>query len=102
MRFHPTRGAMSLGESKGGLPPDCCVEEEPAALAAMKAAIETYHDKDGNASLHLHSELSVLLKLTFIFPKTTKPSKCCIKGELPLQPCLVSMKSKFQDWLILP
>lgn len=46
MRFHPTRGAMSLGKSKGGLPPDNCVEEEPAALAAMKTAIETYHDKD--------------------------------------------------------
>ena len=41
MRFHPTRGAMSLGKSKGGLPPDNCVEEEPAALEAMKVAIET-------------------------------------------------------------
>ena len=45
MRFHPTRGAMSLGKSKGGLPPDNCVEEEPAALEAMKVAIEEFHDK---------------------------------------------------------
>ena len=46
IRFHPTRGAMSLGKSKGGLPPDSCVEEEPAALEAMKAAVEAYHDKE--------------------------------------------------------
>ncbi len=45
MRFHPTRGAMSLGKSKGGLPPDSCCEEEPAALQEMEAAIKTYHDK---------------------------------------------------------
>ena len=46
MRFHPTRGAMSRGKSKGGLPPDSCVEEEPAILEAMKAAIDQFHDKD--------------------------------------------------------
>ena len=26
LRFHPTRGAMSIGESDGGLPPDALVE----------------------------------------------------------------------------
>jgi cytosine/adenosine deaminase-related metal-dependent hydrolase len=31
LRFHPTRGAMSIGESKGGLPPDALVEEEAAS-----------------------------------------------------------------------
>lgn len=44
MRFHPTRGAMSLGKSKGGLPPDSCCEEEDAALKEMKRLVETYHD----------------------------------------------------------
>ena len=29
IRFHPTRGAMSVGESAGGLPPDSLVEHEP-------------------------------------------------------------------------
>ena len=29
IRFHPTRGAMSVGESAGGLPPDSLVEDEP-------------------------------------------------------------------------
>ena len=33
LRFHPTRGAMSIGESAGGLPPDHLVEDEAAILA---------------------------------------------------------------------
>lgn len=44
VRFHACRGSMSLGESRGGLPPDDCVEEEPAILADCARAIETHHD----------------------------------------------------------
>jgi cytosine/adenosine deaminase-related metal-dependent hydrolase len=44
LRFHATRGAMSLGESKGGLPPDRATEDEGAILRDMRRAIETYHD----------------------------------------------------------
>jgi cytosine/adenosine deaminase-related metal-dependent hydrolase len=44
MRFHPTRGSMSVGESKGGLPPDALVEDEAAILADTRRLIETYHD----------------------------------------------------------
>lgn len=44
VRFHASRGSMSLGESKGGLPPDDCVEEEPAILRDSQRVIETYHD----------------------------------------------------------
>jgi len=32
LRFHPTRGSMSIGESDGGLPPDSLVEKEGAIL----------------------------------------------------------------------
>lgn len=32
LRFHPTRGAMSIGESAGGLPPDSLVEREAAMV----------------------------------------------------------------------
>ncbi|HIC87961.1 MAG TPA: 8-oxoguanine deaminase [Anaerolineae bacterium] len=46
IRFHPCRGAMSLGESQGGLPPDQVVEDEDAVLRDMQRAIETYHDPD--------------------------------------------------------
>jgi cytosine/adenosine deaminase-related metal-dependent hydrolase len=43
IRFHATRGSMSLGESKGGLPPDSVVEEEDAILADCQRAVETFH-----------------------------------------------------------
>jgi cytosine/adenosine deaminase-related metal-dependent hydrolase len=44
IRFHPCRGSMSLGESKGGLPPDSVVEDEDAILAHTEAMIDTFHD----------------------------------------------------------
>lgn len=43
IRFHATRGSMSLGESQGGLPPDSVVEEEDAILRDCQRAIETFH-----------------------------------------------------------
>src|ERR1700726_3408161 len=44
VRFHASRGSMSLGESKGGLPPDDCVEEEDFILKDSQRVIEKYHD----------------------------------------------------------
>ncbi|WP_413872513.1 8-oxoguanine deaminase [Albidovulum sp.] len=44
LRFHPTRGAMSIGESKGGLPPDALVEEEAAILKDMERVVDAFHD----------------------------------------------------------
>jgi 8-oxoguanine deaminase len=44
LRFHAARGSMSLGESKGGLPPDSVVEEEKAILADCRRVLETFHD----------------------------------------------------------
>jgi cytosine/adenosine deaminase-related metal-dependent hydrolase len=44
MRFHATRGAMSLGESKGGLPPDALCEDEQAILRDMQRVVEGHHD----------------------------------------------------------
>ena len=44
IRFHPTRGSMSLGESQGGLPPDRVTEREDAILRDCVRVIETYHD----------------------------------------------------------
>lgn len=45
MRFHPTRGSMSVGESKGGLPPDSIVEDEAAILKDTRRLIEEHHDQ---------------------------------------------------------
>jgi cytosine/adenosine deaminase-related metal-dependent hydrolase len=44
LRFHPCRGSMSLGESKGGLPPDSVVEDEDSILADTEAMIKRFHD----------------------------------------------------------
>ncbi|HTU68751.1 MAG TPA: 8-oxoguanine deaminase [Candidatus Baltobacteraceae bacterium] len=44
MRFHAARGSMSLGQSRGGLPPDSCVEDEAEILRDSQRAIERYHD----------------------------------------------------------
>ncbi len=44
IRFHPCRGAMDLGVSKGGLPPDCVVEDRDAILAAYATALDEFHD----------------------------------------------------------
>lgn len=44
LRFHPTRGAMSIGESAGGLPPDSLVEREPAILEDMIRVVDQFHD----------------------------------------------------------
>lgn len=49
LRFHAARGAMSRGESKGGLPPDSCVEEEEAILMDAERLIHRYHDMSDHA-----------------------------------------------------
>ncbi|HEY67772.1 MAG TPA: 8-oxoguanine deaminase [Thermoflexia bacterium] len=53
IRFHASRGAMSLGESKGGLPPDGVVEDEDFILKDTQRAIETYHDPEPYAMLRI-------------------------------------------------
>ncbi len=46
MRFHASRGAMSVGRSKGGLPPDAVVEDEAAILRDAARLIETFHQPE--------------------------------------------------------
>jgi len=43
VRFHASRGAMSLGHSQGGLPPDDCVEKEADILSDSERVIAEYH-----------------------------------------------------------
>ncbi len=44
LRFHPTRGAISIGTSAGGLPPDSLVESEAAILEDMIRVVDAFHD----------------------------------------------------------
>ncbi|MBW0275641.1 hydroxydechloroatrazine ethylaminohydrolase [Nocardia sp. MH4] len=53
LRFHPARGSMDLGQSKGGLPPDDVVESIDDILAASSAAIEQWHDPSFDAMVRI-------------------------------------------------
>ena len=53
IRFHATRGAMSVGESDGGLPPDNLVEREPDILNDTIRLIDRYHDAADGAMLRI-------------------------------------------------
>jgi len=52
-RFHPTRGSMSLGESKGGLPPDRVTDSEEHILKDSLRVIETFHDPEPYSMLRI-------------------------------------------------
>ena len=44
IRFHPTRGSMCRGRSRGGLPPDECCQDEATILADCERVIARWHD----------------------------------------------------------
>ena len=49
VRFHPTRGSMSLSEKDGGLPPDAVVADDDEILAASEDAVARHHDRSWGA-----------------------------------------------------
>ena len=53
IRFHAARGSMSLGESKGGLPPDEVVESEEEIISESRRLIETWHDPEPQSMLQI-------------------------------------------------
>ncbi len=53
MRFHPTRGSMSIGESDGGLPPDSLVEREADILEDSIRLIDAWHDAAEGSMLRI-------------------------------------------------
>ncbi len=53
LRFHATRGAMSIGESDGGLPPDTLVEDETAILNDSIRVIDAFHDPSPGAMVRV-------------------------------------------------
>jgi cytosine/adenosine deaminase-related metal-dependent hydrolase len=44
MRFHPTRGSMTLSAKDGGLPPDSVVQDDDEVLADCERLVELHHD----------------------------------------------------------
>ena len=53
LRFHASRGSMSVGESNGGLPPDSLVEQEADILKDSQRLIEQYHNNDRYSMLRI-------------------------------------------------
>jgi cytosine/adenosine deaminase-related metal-dependent hydrolase len=53
LRFHPTRGAMSIGQSAGGLPPDSLTEREADILTDMVRVVDAHHDPREGAMLRV-------------------------------------------------
>jgi cytosine/adenosine deaminase-related metal-dependent hydrolase len=53
LRFHASRGSMSVGESLGGLPPDSLVEKEADILKDSQRLIEQYHDHARHSMLRM-------------------------------------------------
>ena len=53
VRLQASRGSMSLGESKGGLPPDSVVDNEEAILSDSVRLIERYHDPRPGAKIQI-------------------------------------------------
>jgi cytosine/adenosine deaminase-related metal-dependent hydrolase len=49
VRFHPTRGSMSLSQKDGGLPPDDVVADDDDILAASEDAVLRHHDRSWGA-----------------------------------------------------
>ena len=53
IRFHPTRGSMSLSQKDGGLPPDSVVESESRILEESERVVRTYHDPSHGSMLRI-------------------------------------------------
>ena len=53
VRFHPTRGSMSLSVKDGGLPPDDVVQDDDEILAACEDAVRRHHDPEPGAMVRI-------------------------------------------------
>lgn len=53
VRFHPTRGSMSLSRKDGGLPPDSVVQDDDTILAESEAMVARHHDPSHGAMVRI-------------------------------------------------
>jgi 8-oxoguanine deaminase len=53
LRFHPTRGSMSMSKKDGGLPPDSVVQTEDEILSEYERVISKYHDTSKYAMVRI-------------------------------------------------
>lgn len=76
IRFHATRGSMSRGRSKGGLPPDSVVQTEDFIMKDCERLVHKFHDAHKFAMTQValapcspFSVTTELLKLTAVMAK---------------------------------
>jgi cytosine/adenosine deaminase-related metal-dependent hydrolase len=53
VRFHPTRGSMSLSKKDGGLPPDSVVQDDDEILADSERLVDLHHDRAWGAMVRI-------------------------------------------------
>lgn len=53
MRFHPTRGSMTVSQKDGGLPPDSVVQDDDEVLADSERLVKLYHDPSFGAMVRV-------------------------------------------------
>jgi cytosine/adenosine deaminase-related metal-dependent hydrolase len=53
LRFHPTRGSMSVSQKDGGLAPESICQDEDTILAECEGAVSAYHDPAPGAMLRI-------------------------------------------------
>jgi cytosine/adenosine deaminase-related metal-dependent hydrolase len=53
VRFHPTRGSMSLSQKDGGLPPDSVVQDDDTILADSERLVAQHHDRSWGAMVRI-------------------------------------------------
>src|SRR4051794_20349549 len=53
VRFHPTRGSMSLSKKDGGLPPDSVVQTDDEILADSERLVALHHDRSWGAMVRI-------------------------------------------------
>jgi cytosine/adenosine deaminase-related metal-dependent hydrolase len=53
MRFHPTRGSMTLSRKDGGLPPDEVAQDDDEVLADSERLVKLHHDPSHGAMIRV-------------------------------------------------
>ncbi|MGE5286453.1 MAG: 8-oxoguanine deaminase, partial [Micromonosporaceae bacterium] len=53
LRFHPTRGSMTVSAKDGGLPPDSVVQDDDDVLADSERLVKAHHDSSWGAMVRV-------------------------------------------------
>jgi 8-oxoguanine deaminase len=76
IRFNPTRGAMTLGEDSGGLPPMSVIEKDERVLEDYERLISKYHDRSPHAMTRIALAPCAPFNVTpFLFQETVNVAR---------------------------